>query len=397
MYKNYRGEIMKQTVCYLYEYQNNTQVRNVGFAKCHMENEKATFQIHGKGIPCNDGEELDLYLFQAKEELCYISQAGKVQAGQNKINYIVTVEGFSEEQFAMYDGFYMQRAGEKQYVAMWNNKKVNFNKVEKFMVTQKEPEVVELDEKTEVCLNDYFHEEEAQAIMREEHHEIEAEECCYEVVRRQQEKQRKEEQSHQHHSDSSHEDRGGSLSDRAQEYCSCQEEQHCSGHHEEESCSCQDRYTYHGNSRKNNESRERNYGSQGREEHREQNQEYQEKEEYRERVQEHEEKRKITYEKIHRQDIAKLPQREWKLANNSFLLHGYHNYQHILFVQEAGRSFIGVPGVYSPREEDAAKNFGFPVFHRVNEGEISLNSSEYEVDQDFGYWCKEVSYRSNRY
>ena len=31
------------------------------------------------------------------------------------------------------------------------------------------------------------------------------------------------------------------------------------------------------------------------------------------------------YEKIQRQDLSRLPRREWRLANNSFLLHGFFN------------------------------------------------------------------------
>ena len=31
------------------------------------------------------------------------------------------------------------------------------------------------------------------------------------------------------------------------------------------------------------------------------------------------------YEKIQRQDLSRLPRREWRLANNSFLLHGFYN------------------------------------------------------------------------
>ena len=42
----------------------------------------------------------------------------------------------------------------------------------------------------------------------------------------------------------------------------------------------------------------------------------------------------ITYEKLSRQDISRFPRKEWRIANNSFLLHGYHNYHHLLCIKE---------------------------------------------------------------
>ena len=50
------------------------------------------------------------------------------------------------------------------------------------------------------------------------------------------------------------------------------------------------------------------------------------------------------YEKISRQDLSCLPRKEWRLANNSFLLHGYYNYHHLLSIEEDGKRWLGVPG-----------------------------------------------------
>ncbi|MBP3462802.1 MAG: hypothetical protein J6J72_04305, partial [Tyzzerella sp.] len=36
--------------------------------------------------------------------------------------------------------------------------------------------------------------------------------------------------------------------------------------------------------------------------------------------------RHVIYEKIQRQGLSRLPRREWRIANNSFLLHGFYNY-----------------------------------------------------------------------
>ena len=92
--------------------------------------------------------------------------------------------------------------------------------------------------------------------------------------------------------------------------------------------------------------------------------------------------------KIQRSDISILPRRFWSLANNSFLLHGYHNYNHLLLAEEAGRLWLGVPGIYDPREARAADLFGFPQFTREYAAHLDLEPEECSDSDDFGYWCR---------
>ena len=61
-------------------------------------------------------------------------------------------------------------------------------------------------------------------------------------------------------------------------------------------------------------------------------------------------------------EISTLPRRFWPLANNSFLLHGCHNYHHLLLIKEKDHLWLGVPGLYDPREAHMANLFGFPQF-----------------------------------
>lgn len=96
------------------------------------------------------------------------------------------------------------------------------------------------------------------------------------------------------------------------------------------------------------------------------------------------------YMKIRRQDIARLKRCEWRLANNSFLLHGYYNYHHLLLIQEEDACYLGVPGVYHPREARAAEAFGFPKFLRLGGEELQWEPEEKNDEDDFGYWCRQV-------
>ena len=100
--------------------------------------------------------------------------------------------------------------------------------------------------------------------------------------------------------------------------------------------------------------------------------------------------RNITYEKIARQDISRFPRKEWRIANNSFLLHGYHNYHHLLYIEEDGNIWLGVPGVFHEKEEVAAKAFGFPEFRRLTDADLKLEENEKNTYEDFGYWCRQI-------
>ena len=94
--------------------------------------------------------------------------------------------------------------------------------------------------------------------------------------------------------------------------------------------------------------------------------------------------------KIQRQDLSRLIRREWQLANNSFLMHGYYNYHHLAFLQEGENLYLGVPGVYSEKERRAAQAFGFPGFVNYEEEMLDLPEGEKEDRADFGYWCRQV-------
>ena len=92
--------------------------------------------------------------------------------------------------------------------------------------------------------------------------------------------------------------------------------------------------------------------------------------------------------KISRSDMSQLPRRFWPLANNSFLLHGYHNYGHLLLIEEDARLWLGVPGTYAPQEARAADLFGFPRFTRSYAGSPELTAEERTDNADFGHWCR---------
>ena len=96
----------------------------------------------------------------------------------------------------------------------------------------------------------------------------------------------------------------------------------------------------------------------------------------------------VTARKITRAELSTLPRKFWSLANNSFLLHGCHNYHHLLLIKEKDHLWLGVPGLYDPREAHMANLFGFPQFTSSYISILKLTEDECENSESFGHWCR---------
>lgn len=92
--------------------------------------------------------------------------------------------------------------------------------------------------------------------------------------------------------------------------------------------------------------------------------------------------------KVEPKDIGVLPSDTWILSNNSFLLHGYYCYHHLIFAEicdrYGSRYILGVPGIYHNRERFMARMFGFECFKSIRRRELKQG--------DFGYWYLEVAF-----
>ena len=85
--------------------------------------------------------------------------------------------------------------------------------------------------------------------------------------------------------------------------------------------------------------------------------------------------------------LKQLPIEDDAVVNNSFLVHGYYNFKHILFGKVCEndnntRYFIGVPGMYCNRERFMASMFGFCNFKKSHRSDYS--------NPYFGYWYQEI-------
>ena len=96
------------------------------------------------------------------------------------------------------------------------------------------------------------------------------------------------------------------------------------------------------------------------------------------------------FRKLSRSELSVLPRQYWHLANNSFLLHGYYNYNHLLLIEEDGHFLLGVPGIYDKQEARAAALFGFPLFSESHANQIGLSEDDLKNPGTFGHWFREI-------
>lgn len=91
------------------------------------------------------------------------------------------------------------------------------------------------------------------------------------------------------------------------------------------------------------------------------------------------------YLSIEPRDFVVLQEKFQPLVQNSFLLHGFYHYKHLLLGRHKQGAnvqyYLGVPGVFYEKEKSAALFYGFESF----EGAVSP-----AAEGDFGYYLKKV-------
>lgn len=87
------------------------------------------------------------------------------------------------------------------------------------------------------------------------------------------------------------------------------------------------------------------------------------------------------YVQLEPRDFIILSGKYQHLVNNSFLLHGFYNYRHVILGKEGEAYYLGVPGVFYEREKMVALMFGFEAFE-CGSGESKAG--------EFGYYLRKV-------
>jgi len=324
---------VEQFIRYLYEYQQGKPSRNVGFVKSERDEEQTTVHIHGKGLQLGRETELKLYIFFVEEGAPVGIFQGMITNINPAVNYRLT--------FGVEDTGAPGNYPKIQGIIMESEEKRRFAAVwSDFPVDMErmreweEPEIIPLT-MTEAVR------QKAAADSAGGREESAADGEPDEVIDGAAE-------------GTEEEDRGGAAAVHPEQERGTEKEQRVSTEAETEQGAVPD-----------------------------------------EEIDAYIIPSERQCKKICRQDIAMLPRCEWRLANNSFLLHGCYNYHHLMLIQESDELWLGIPGIYHSREAKAAEAFGFPRFIPVGELDAELEPDEKEPGEEFGYWSRRVRKMTN--
>lgn len=277
---------MRRFIRYLYEYEQEKKMRNVGFVKVEQDVDQCVIHVHGKGFRMEENAQgLRVYLFWNTEDKCIGIPQGVTEVPGPAVNWQLcyTPENVGKkENYDLVNGIILKDVNGHWYAAVWNDDVVNVCRMEMWKMEEdsvqgEEPECkkgLAQDEEPE-CKKETLQDEESESGKLED--DLEKEACL-----------------------------GGKV------------------------------------------------------------------------------------RKIQRKDMVCLPRCEWRHANNSFLIHGYYNYHHLILTVRDDRLKLGVPGVYHPQEEKAAESFGFPEFIPAEELDLKLTDEEKNDREKFGYWCRDI-------
>ena len=277
---------MRRFIRYLYEYEQEKKMRNVGFVKVEQDVDQCVIHVHGKGFRMEENAQgLRAYLFWNTEDKCIGIPQGVTEVPGPAVNWQLgyTPEDVGKkENYNLVNGIILKDVNGHWYAAVWNDDVVNVCRMEMWKMEEdsvqgEEPECkkgLAQDEEPE-CKKETLQDEESESGKLED--DLEKEACL-----------------------------GGKV------------------------------------------------------------------------------------RKIQRKDMVCLPRCEWRHANNSFLIHGYYNYHHLILTVRDDRLKLGVPGVYHPQEEKAAESFGFPEFIPAEELDLKLTDEEKNDREKFGYWCRDI-------
>lgn len=282
------SENVEQFIRYLYEYESDRPIRNVGFVKVETADDCTTIHIHGKGLRLGEETALKLYLFYPEEQVPVCVYQGEVTNVNPTINYrlVYTSEDTGvPEHYSEIDGILLMSESGRRYAAVWSDALLRISELRIWQ---------------EVPIPATITEEILQKVVQDQGETVEPEQTAG-----QEEKQDVE------------------LSPEEEEI---------------------DHYI---------------------------------------------EPTKPQIRKIQRQEIAMLPRCEWRVANNSFLLHGYYNYHYLILLEEENQMWLGVPGIYHRKEAKAAEVFGFTRF-------VQAEQDESEENEMFGYWCRKVRHMRSK-
>lgn len=332
---------LRRFIRYLYEYEQEKRMRNVGFVKVEKDEEQCMFHVHGKGFFEGDAGKLTVYLFFVQGGGLECIPLGTVECTGTALNEIWRYEKREEpfgEYFDRIDGVLLENEQGRRFGAVWDDTVVDVSKMK--ILSKQEKAADFMQEETSLSEKETELAEETAVELAEE---AEAEECVISQP------------------DVGREDKSAENTDRENTVAEN------TGREDKESST----RAYIGEKVEIPAIRSEDYTGMY-------------------LSQTVTKKKTFRVRKIQRMELSKLARCEWNLANNRFLMHGYYNYHHLVFLESDDAFLLGVPGIYHEKEAQAAESFGFAGFIALDELDVDLSSEEQNEEEKFGYWCRPV-------
>ena len=133
---------MRRFIRYMYEYEQEKKMRNVGFVKIEQNMDQCVIHVHGKGFRMEeDTKGLEVYLFWNQDGKCTGINIGVTEPPSPGLNYQLcyTPEDMGEkENYDLVNGIILKDISGHWYAAVWNDDVVNVCQMEKWEMAGEE-------------------------------------------------------------------------------------------------------------------------------------------------------------------------------------------------------------------------------------------------------------------
>ena len=125
---------MRRFIRYLYEYEQEKKMRNVGFVKVEQDVDQCVIHVHGKGFRMEENAQgLRVYLFWNTEDKCIGIPQGVTEVPGPAVNWQLcyTPENVGKkENYDLVNGIILKDVNGHWYAAVWNDDVVNVCRME---------------------------------------------------------------------------------------------------------------------------------------------------------------------------------------------------------------------------------------------------------------------------
>ena len=125
---------MRRFIRYLYEYEQEKKMRNVGFVKVEQDVDQCVIHVHGKGFRMEENAQgLRAYLFWNTEDKCIGIPQGVTEVPGPAVNWQLcyTPEDVGKkENYNLVNGIILKDVNGHWYAAVWNDDVVNVCRME---------------------------------------------------------------------------------------------------------------------------------------------------------------------------------------------------------------------------------------------------------------------------